>query len=67
MFLTCLVVNIPTLYGNVLEDEEFWEKQANSFDDYWKKREASAEQENKKAYIDDPFSFTGNVTDNITE
>ncbi|XP_014520213.1 pectate lyase [Vigna radiata var. radiata] len=67
LILTCLLVTIPTLYGNILEDEEYWGKQAASFDEYWKKKEATAEKENERAYINDPFSFSGNVTDNITD
>jgi len=66
-FLTCLVVTIPTFYANVLEDEQFWANQTKLFDKYWKQREQVAEKDNQEAYINDPYSFSRNITDNVTE
>jgi len=65
--LTCLVVTIPTFYANVLEDEEFLDNQTKSFDGYWKGRKQVAEKQNQEAYITDPYSFTINMTNNISE
>ncbi|ESW29378.1 hypothetical protein PHAVU_002G065800 [Phaseolus vulgaris] len=65
--LTCLVVTIPTFYANVLEDEEFLDNQTKSFDGYWKGRKQVAEKQNQEAYITDPYSFTINMTNNISD
>ncbi|RDX58229.1 putative pectate lyase P59, partial [Mucuna pruriens] len=64
--LTCLVI-IPTLHANVKEGQAFWERQAKTFDKYWKGREVTAEEVNQRAYDSDPYALTSNMTQNVSQ
>ena len=68
LFLSlCLVVIIPTLHANILENDTYREELLNEFDEYWKEREAIAEKDNKEAYFPDPYAVTENFTSSVSE
>lgn len=65
--LLCLAVSIPTLNGNVLEDEGYWVNRSGEYDAYWKERQQVAKAENEAAYNADPYAVSGNLTSEVSE
>ncbi|KAF7809170.1 pectate lyase-like [Senna tora] len=59
------MVAIPTLYANVLEQEDYWKQRSSEFDAYWQEKAKEAEKANLAAYDDKPYEVVGNLSESV--
>ncbi|KAL3006593.1 hypothetical protein AAZX31_08G287100 [Glycine max] len=65
--LLSLAIFIPTLNGNSLEKDEYWQSHVYEFDSYWQERAKAAKVDSQAAYFEDPYSVSSNFTSSVSE